>query len=89
MRPGGQEYSPLPLCGLGSIVRVSGPLSGRPANSVPGRASPRAGLPAQAQARDTGRSSPGTKWTGPGRVRAGPKNRLLGGPPGRGLHGQL
>ena len=59
-------------------IGVSGPLTGQPANSVPGRVGPRAGVPAQARARGTGRASPGTKWTGPGRVRAGPKKRASG-----------
>ena len=87
-RAGGVIYSPAPLpwpAGLGRArpatapeAPVSGPLTGRPANSVPGWVGPRAGVPAQARARGTGRASPGTKWTGPGRVRAGPKKRASG-----------
>jgi len=61
-----------PGCGLGCIVEVTGPPTGRPITSVPGRAGPRAGGAAQARARGAGRASPGTVWTGPGRAWAGP-----------------
>jgi len=47
------------LAGL-CIFGVSGLRPGRPANSVPGRASPRAGVTAQARARGAGRASLGT-----------------------------
>ena len=72
---------------LGSIVGVSGPLPGRLANSVPGRASPRAEVTAQARARGAGRASPGTIWTGPGRAWTGPNWPCFG--RANGLHGHL
>ena len=60
--------------------RVSGPTTGQPVISVPGRASPRAGEggAVQARARVAGRASPGMVWTGPCRAWAGPKLSCLG-----------
>jgi hypothetical protein len=59
-------------------VILCGPLAGCPANSVPGRAARRAGVAARAQARYTGRASPGPVCNGPCRAWAGPKSRAFG-----------
>ena len=60
------------------LGRGNEPPTGRPVNSVPGRASPRAGVTAQARARGAGWASPGTVWTGPGRAWAGPNLPCFG-----------
>jgi hypothetical protein len=55
-----------------------GPLPGLPLNTVSGRASPRARLPAQAQPGAAWRASPSPVAYGPGRARVGPKSRASG-----------
>ena len=74
----GRQIYTAPWLWVGLAVGVSGPPSGRPANSVPGRASPRAGVAAQARARLTGRASPGTVGSGPCRAWTGPNLPCFG-----------
>jgi hypothetical protein len=59
-------------------VGISGPLPGRPAIFVSCRSARRAGVAAQARARNTGCASPSTEVTRPCRAWAGPKRRALG-----------
>ena len=68
-----------PGCGLGCIVEVTGPPTGRPITFVPGRAGPRAGGAAQARARfGVGRASPGPVGSGPDRAWTGPNWSCFG-----------
>jgi len=80
-RDGGREVEFVGPSGAGIplwAVGVSGPLSGQLVNFVPGRASPRARVAAQARARLTGRASPGPVGSGPSRVWAGPNWSCFG-----------
>jgi hypothetical protein len=63
------------LCGGEGLT---GPSRAGTVPTVPGRAAQQAGVAAHARARCTGRASPGTRLTGPGRVWAVPLQRAFG-----------